>query len=183
MASLRDMISQFNAQASKHLETQSLNPFSAAFNRSGRSPSPRPGEDDYGKPLAGSKTEERGKRAKSHIYREILELCEFIHELGSYQIKQRKNDPDYDDVQDDGTIVVTFGDLFEMYTRINDKLVGLLIAAKKRGFVYFEPEILFQRRDDDVLIALTKPLAEIKSYMKEQLAPPSPLSIPSTPEL
>ncbi len=31
-----------------------------------------------------------------------------------------------------------------MYTKINDKVVGLLLAAKKRGLVYFEGEILFQ---------------------------------------
>lgn len=33
---------------------------------------------------------------------------------------------------------------FQIYTKISDKVVGLLIAAKRRGFVYFDREILFQ---------------------------------------
>ncbi|CAH1395628.1 unnamed protein product [Nezara viridula] len=172
---LNDMIHKFDQQASKHLEAQSLNPFSGKFSRS---PSPRPSDEDYGKPLAGSKTEERGLRAKSHINREILELCETIYDLGTYNKelkKRRKDDEGSDDEdgenEDDGTIIVTFGELFEMYTRINDKVVGLLIAAKKKGFVYFEKEILFQRRDDDVLIALIKPISEIRAIMKESLSP------------
>lgn len=32
----------------------------------------------------------------------------------------------------------------QMYTKISSKVVGLLIAAKKRGLVYFEGEMLFQ---------------------------------------
>lgn len=31
-----------------------------------------------------------------------------------------------------------------MYTKISNKVVGLLLAAKKRGIVYFEGEMLFQ---------------------------------------
>ncbi|BET02477.1 actin-Hypothetical protein Rho activating protein [Nesidiocoris tenuis] len=182
MTSLRDMISAFNTHANHHQEMQTLNPFSGRFESGGRSPSPRPGQEGYGKPVAGSKTEERGIRAKNHINREILELCIFIHDMGTYQMKQRKGDPDYEDIPDDGTVVVSFGDLFEVYSRINDKLVGLLIAAKKKGLVYFEPEILFQRRDDNVLIALAKPLNEIQAYIKEQLAPPTPSPSPVPPQ-
>lgn len=37
--------------------------------------------------------------------------------------------------------------LFQLYTKISDKVVGLLMAAKKKGWVYFEPEILFQVRN------------------------------------
>ncbi|KAF6198345.1 hypothetical protein GE061_008093 [Apolygus lucorum] len=177
MTSLRDMISAFNAHATSHKEGQNLNPFSGDYQAS-RSPSPRPGQEGYGRPVAGSKTEERGIRAKSHIYREVLELCEFIHDLGTYQAKQRKNDPDYDSEDDDGTVFVYFGELFEVYSRINDKLVGLLITAKKKGLVYFEKEILFQRRDDDVLVALTKPIDEIRKYMKDELGTPSSLPSP-----
>ena len=31
-----------------------------------------------------------------------------------------------------------------MYTRISDKVVGILLRAKKYGLLYFEPEMLFQ---------------------------------------
>lgn len=176
MPFLNEMISKFDAQASKHLEAQSLNPFSGSFSRS---PSPRPSREEYGKPLAGSKTEERGLKARSHINREIMELCDTIYDLATYnkELKKKRremdgaqNDDD-DDFEDDGTLIVTFGELFEMYTRINDKVVGLLIAAKKKGFLYFEKEILFQRQDDDVLIALIKPISEIRQMMKESISP------------
>ena len=40
--------------------------------------------------------------------------------------------------------VIKFGDLFKMYTRISDKVVGLLLRAKKYRLVFFEPEMLFQ---------------------------------------
>ncbi|XP_014257040.1 actin-binding Rho-activating protein-like [Cimex lectularius] len=170
--SLGDMISKFNAQANAHQQSQSLNPFSGGFSRS---PSPRPSKEEYGKPVAGSKTEERGIRAKSHVCREILELCECIYDVGTYNNQVRKKD-EGEDYVDDGTIIVSFGELFEIYTRINDKVVGLLIAAKKKGFVYFEKEILFQRRDDDVLIALIKPIEEIRAILKEAMNPsPSPV--------
>ena len=51
-----------------------------------------------------------------------------------------------DDIDDEteAVAVVLFGHLFSMYTRISDKVVGLLLRAKKYGLVYFEPEILFQ---------------------------------------
>lgn len=52
---------------------------------------------------------------------------------------------------------------------INDKLVGLLLRARKHKFVDFEGEILFQRRDDDVLIFLLKPLKEIKSILDAKI--------------
>jgi len=62
-----------------------------------------------------------------------------------------------------------------MYTKISDKVVGLLIAAKKRGLVYFEKEILFQRRDDDVLIALLKPVKEIQQILQKEAPDMSPV--------
>ncbi|XP_022199733.2 actin-binding Rho-activating protein [Nilaparvata lugens] len=172
---LADKVSKFNSQINRHLESQQLNPFSGQFSRS---PSPRPfAKDEYGKPVAGSLTEVRGHRAQSHICKEVLELCEIIQELGEYNKRQREKhrDPndedDEDDIPDDGTIIVTFGELFQMYTKISNKVVGLLLAAKKRGLVYFEGEMLFQRRDDNVLIALIKPIEEIRRILKESISP------------
>uniref|UniRef100_A0A1B6GIJ3 Costars domain-containing protein n=1 Tax=Cuerna arida TaxID=1464854 RepID=A0A1B6GIJ3_9HEMI len=172
---LAEKVNKFNQQAMKHLETQNLNPFSDRFSRS---PSPRPkfSKDEYGKPVAGSLTDQRGQKALCHISREILELCEVIHDMG-----RRRRDKD-----GDAYIVITFGELFSIYTKINDKVVGLLIAAKKKGFVYFEPEILFQRRDDDVLIALLKPVSEIRNIINRQLSasrsptPAPPSTAPSS---
>ena len=47
----------------------------------------------------------------------------------------------------EGLAVMLFGDLFRLYTRISDKVVGLLLRARKHGLVAFEPEMLFQVRE------------------------------------
>jgi len=67
------------------------------------------GDADYGRPVAGSKTELRGKQAGIHISSEVIELCNIIRSLGV--------------LQQDGSYAVTFGDLFEFYTRISNKVI------------------------------------------------------------
>lgn len=52
---------------------------------------------------------------------------------------------------------------------INDKLVGLLLRARKHKFVDFEGEMLFQRRDDDVSIFMLKPIDEIKAILNAKI--------------
>ena len=49
----------------------------------------------------------------------------------------------------------------KLYTRISDKVVGILLRARKYGLVGFEPEILYQRRDDEEPVILLKPMQEI----------------------
>lgn len=63
--------------------------------------------------------------------------------------------------QADHTAIMFFGDLFRLYTRISDKVVGILLRAKKYGLVYFEPEILFQGQDDETPVFLAKSMQEI----------------------
>ena len=41
------------------------------------------------------------------------------------------------------------------------EVVGILLRTKKDGLVGFEPEILFQSRDDDEPVILIKPMQEI----------------------
>lgn len=112
-------------------------------------------EDDanYGRPVAGSKTELRGKQAGIHISSEMVELCNIIRSLGV--------------PQDDGSYAITFGDLFEFYTRISNKVVGILMRARRQGFVSFEGEMLFQRRDDDVIIRLIKSPDELEADVEK----------------
>ena len=115
-------------------------------------------DDQHGRPEAGSRTEFRGKSAGVHVTREIIELCEIIEASGS--------------PQHDGTIGITFGALFEIYTKISNKLVGMLLRARKQDLVSFEGEMLFQRRDDDVVIYLLKLPEELLQDMeirKEEL--------------
>jgi len=75
--------------------------------------------------------------------------------------------------QQNGAIAITFGDLFEVYyiyiffkkiflilysfqiyTNISDKLVGILLKARKHGYLTFQGEMLLQNRDENVLIRL-----------------------------
>lgn len=95
---------------------------------------------NYGKPTEGSRTEFRGLVADVRISSEIVELCDIIRDIGT--------------VQDDGSVAVTFGTLFDMYTKISNKVVGILLRARKHGLVTFEGEMLFQGRDEKKVIRL-----------------------------
>lgn len=61
-----------------------------------------------------------------------MELCEIINHDGT----PCRDHPD--------VIAITFGDLFNIYTYVNDKVVGLLLRARKQKLVEFEGECLFQ---------------------------------------
>ncbi|XP_054841427.1 actin-binding Rho-activating protein isoform X2 [Eublepharis macularius] len=98
------------------------------------------GDEGYGHPKEGTKTAERAKRAEAHIYREMKDLCFIIRTMAS--------------LHSDGKMQVTFGELFERYVRISDKVVGILMRARKHGLVNFEGEMLWQGRDDNVIITL-----------------------------
>ncbi len=53
-----------------------------------------------------------------------------------------------------GAILIEFKTLFSIYTNISNKLVGLLLRARRSGFVDFEGELLLQGRDDNKIIKL-----------------------------
>uniref|UniRef100_A0A4W4HQ62 Actin-binding Rho-activating protein n=1 Tax=Electrophorus electricus TaxID=8005 RepID=A0A4W4HQ62_ELEEL len=78
--------------------------------------------------------------AHSHVSREVLELCLVIRQIGKSQ--------------EDGRAAVEFGRLFEHYVTISNKVVGVLLRARRQGLVHFEGEMLWQGRDDHVLIML-----------------------------
>lgn len=113
-------------------------------------------DENYGKPVSGSKTEARGKKAHERISNEIIELCAVIEDNG---VKNPRNP----DTQTD----ITFGRLFDIYTVISNKVVGVLLRARKYGFVQFEGETLFQRRDDNVIITLLLPASKVREIAKE----------------
>ena len=60
---------------------------------------------------------------------------------------------------------IEFGKLFKIYTYISNKLVGILLRARKYGLVDFEGECLFQRQDDDVIITLLYPSSKVKKML------------------
>ncbi|KXJ28275.1 Actin-binding Rho-activating protein [Exaiptasia diaphana] len=103
---------------------------------------PKLSDKDYGRPVAGSKTEIRGKHAGLHISQEVYDLCKIIERMGN--------------AQSDGTVTIKFGKLFNIYTSISNKLVGMLMRARKQDLVQFEGEMLWQRRDDDKIITLLR---------------------------
>ncbi|XP_030645416.1 actin binding Rho activating protein b [Chanos chanos] len=133
--------SRWQSWASEHSTNQKLNPFSEDFDYDySMSTRLRKGDEGYGRPKEGSKTAERARRAEAHIQREIDHLCFVIRTM---------TDPD-----PDGLTRVTFGELFDRYVRISDKVVGILMRARKHGKVAFEGEMLWQGQDDGVIITL-----------------------------
>ncbi|XP_054707419.1 actin-binding Rho-activating protein-like [Uloborus diversus] len=155
---LSSRVAAFQKKAEEHKVKQKTNPFSHSGNVS-HFDRPKWDKNDprYGRPAEGSKTEQRGMAAGAHISNEVLFLCEMINEYGV----PCEND----------TVCITFGELFQIYTTISNKVVGLLMRARKHGLLHFEGEMLFQRRDDDVIITLLKPLSELKQEFGPK-APP-----------
>ncbi|XP_034489422.1 uncharacterized protein LOC117793241 [Drosophila innubila] len=152
---LSSKVAMFNNQATQHKQSQLLNPFS----HDGRAPSPKPtfSKDQYGKPLAGSLTEARGQKANMHVMKEMLELCQIIDSEG-YKVK------------DEPTMrVIPFGELFNIYNYISDKVVGILLRARKHKLLDFEGEMLYQRRDDDVPIFLLRPIKDIRHELNDKI--------------
>ena len=139
-------------------------------------------DKEYGTPVAGSKTEARGKLAHERISREILELCcvikdngkmlpfEDIVKTGTIKNNDKTNiaTTRVDSTEERFVTVIDFKRLFDIYVCISNKLVGVLLRARKYGIVDFPGETLFQRRDDDVLIKLLYSPSEVKDRLNEK---------------
>ncbi|KAH9423976.1 hypothetical protein DERP_005561 [Dermatophagoides pteronyssinus] len=139
---LNSRINKFQEQADKHKEKQKLNPFSGSFDAVASAKQKLNKEDpNYGKPVEGSKTEQRGKQASQLIANEIKLLLEIIHKHGTVNEESNK-------------VEIKFKELFELYKVISSKVVGLLLRARKHGLVQFEGEMLYQGRDDNVIITM-----------------------------
>ncbi|KAK4879517.1 hypothetical protein RN001_007663 [Aquatica leii] len=158
---LRDRVALFNTFATSHVNKQAINPFSQdkSVNQLQRR---RFSKEEYGRPVKGSKSEIRGFKASLEILKEMLQLCEILdkHSEPLFTPKEKKNDP---------RKVISFGELFSIYTTISSKLVGILLRARKQSLVDFEGEVLFQRRDDDVPIILLKPIEQIRQILNEKI--------------
>ncbi|XP_028151266.1 actin-binding Rho-activating protein [Diabrotica virgifera virgifera] len=159
---LKSKVALFNKVADKHIQGQAVNPFSNG-QQAGGLHRPTISKEEYGKPPKGSLSEIRAFKATIHVSREMLELCEVISQCGErlFSPEEKPNDP---------RIVISFGELFAIYTAISDKVVGILLRARKYNLVDFEGECLFQRQDDHVPIILVKPISEIRTFLKERIA-------------
>ncbi|KAI4811098.1 hypothetical protein KUCAC02_014019 [Chaenocephalus aceratus] len=146
IVSVKGLKENWQKWSNEHREYQKLNPFSHGTRPSVAAP--QRGQDDYGKPLQGSMTEQRGKDAHTHISREVEELCEVIRNIGE------PGDKDGDGGDDGKVVTVDFRKLFEHYVTISNKLVGVLLRARKQRLVDFEGEMLWQGKDDHAVITL-----------------------------
>ncbi|XP_039181186.1 actin-binding Rho-activating protein-like [Crotalus tigris] len=120
-----------------HVAYQQQNPFSNGNQVTLRT---ERGDPAYGRPPEGSKTEQRGKDAHTLMGKEVEELCLIIRNTGKRE--------------QDGRVKITFKQLFNRYVTISNKLVGVLLRARKHGLVDFEGEMLWQGKDDNVVITL-----------------------------
>ncbi|VVD04197.1 actin-binding Rho-activating protein-like [Leptidea sinapis] len=155
-SSLTDLISAFDTKAQTHSDLQKITAFSGQFDKNHK---PTFSKDEYGKPVPGSMTEYRGAEAQARVCTEMKELCEIINEYGKSPCKSLLP-PELQSA----TKVISFGELFSIYTIISDKLVGLLLRTRKHGLTFFEGEVLFQKRDDDVPVFLMQTINEIREY-------------------
>lgn len=144
--SLSTRVAAFQKKADEHFDKQKKNPFSE-LSKTADHPVWDKNDPRYGRPVEGSKTEKRGIQAGQHISGEVQLLCDLIYQYGH--------------PLPDGKTIISFGELFEMYTRISNKVVGILMRARKHGLLTFEGEMLFQRRDDHVVITLVKTIEEL----------------------
>ncbi|XP_026205091.1 actin-binding Rho-activating protein [Anabas testudineus] len=141
IATMGDVRSRWQKWSQEHIEGQKLNPFSEEFDYEyAMSQRLRRGDSGYGRPKDGSKTAERGDRAQKHIFREMEEMVWIIRDMG---FKDKE-----------GRTIITFGRLFDRYVKISDKVVGILLRCRKHKMLDFEGEMLWQGRDDDVIITL-----------------------------
>ncbi|XP_077432733.1 actin-binding Rho-activating protein [Vanacampus margaritifer] len=142
IVSVKGLKDNWQKWSEKHQEHQKHNPFS--HDTKPIAVVPQKGHDGYGRPLQGSMTAQRGEDAHTHISREVQELCEVIKDIGV----RSHNDGNV------GDISVEFSKLFEHYVTISNKLVGILLRARKQKLVDFEGEMLWQGKDDQVVITL-----------------------------
>lgn len=158
---LKSRVALFNNFANNHTHRQSINPFSNDKCVSNL-PRPKISKEDYGKPPKGSLSEQRAFKATIQVCKEMLQLCEVIDQCGEPLFEAHEK-------QDDPRKVISFGQLFSIYSGISDKVVGVLIRARKYKLVDFEGECLFQRRDDHVPIILSKSYKEIFDILMEKI--------------
>jgi len=137
--------------ADGHKEKQSLNPFSESFDKE-KLKSLLCSKDDpnYGRPDRNSASAIRAAAGEAKMRGEICDACEVIFHNG--------------EKLEDGLAAIQFGELFSIYNRINDKIVGLLIRARKKDLLSFEGEMLYQGKDDEEWIYLTKSINTIRVY-------------------
>ncbi|MFH4977525.1 hypothetical protein AB6A40_004234 [Gnathostoma spinigerum] len=154
----KNTIALFNKVAEMNSESLKKNPFSESYSIQHFDKS----ADDYGRPKKGSKTEARGIKAGNHVQQEVLFLMETINEYARGEPPNR---------------IITFGEIFTIYSNYSNKLVGMLLRARKYHLVDFEGEMLYQRQDESKEIRMLLPITEIRQRMAPSGDPVNCISI------
>ena len=66
-----------------------------------------------------------------------------------------------------GHTLILFGELFRIYQKISNKVVGILARARKNRLVHFEGETLWQGQDDEVNVTLLRPIQHITNHLRD----------------
>ncbi|KAI1721856.1 costars domain-containing protein [Ditylenchus destructor] len=149
----KQLLMNFRQREQKEIEERRNDVFSANFTPTKY----KRNSAEYGRPKPGTLTEMRAIKAARTITKEMLQLCQVIEEYG-----EKSND----DVSGEmNQITITFGKLFHIYQYISDKVVGMLLRARKHKMVHFEGEMLFQRRDESTIITLLINREQIESAL------------------
>lgn len=135
-STLKDRVAQWETKASEYEAKQHANVFSHAY--TGAEPI---SAAEYGHPVEGSLTDQRGKDAAHWVDHEVDKLVGEIAKIG------REN-------PGTGRVECTFGEIFAHYVDISNTVVGVLMRARRRNRVEYEGEMLFQHKSEAVVITL-----------------------------
>ncbi|KAJ8005379.1 hypothetical protein DPEC_G00146010 [Dallia pectoralis] len=154
VVSVKGLKENWQRWSHEHQDYQKHNPFSndrgATVSLTAKQQALQLGQDGYGRPLEGSMTEQRGRDAHAHINQEVEELCQVIMDIGESGVGGNGGSGER------AVATVEFKKLFDHYVTISNKLVGILLRARKQGRVSFKGEMLWQGQDDMVAIKLLK---------------------------
>mmetsp|Transcript_18541 Transcript_18541/g.22783 ORF Transcript_18541/g.22783 Transcript_18541/m.22783 type:complete len:453 (+) Transcript_18541:97-1455(+) len=103
-------------------------------------------------------SELRAAQAQKWVDGEIEKLLSIMHEVGIGNGSKFRSKQDVENLRirkfSKTKLHTTFGELFDVYHHVSDSLVGMLMRARKRKLVTFEGGILFQGKDDHVVLTL-----------------------------
>ncbi|EDV97660.1 actin-binding Rho-activating protein [Drosophila grimshawi] len=154
--SVSSRITLFNNHVEEHMQWQRINPFAHCSVRD--MPKRSIQKEQYGTAPAGSLSEQRALQAQVLSLQEILQLCELVNEKGGN-----------DSTDETAEVSLKFGELFELYSHISDKLLGTLLCARKHNYVDFEGETLFQGRDDTQTVRLVRPFDQLRQDLVSKI--------------
>jgi len=107
----------------------------------------------YGKPVPGSASDIRGQKYQKAVNREVIDLCRMIYNHG-YQLNN-------------GHTLMLFGEIFNIYQKISNKVVGILARARKNRLVHFEGETLWQGESDLTNVTLLRSMKDIDGHFQK----------------